>query len=105
MELGNHQLQVLPTRCCGEYLKSLETKLRCSRKPRRVRVITSSNRRYVFSLDITWGTWSYIPSCPREGKVTHELIEEINDDAPDPELELGLGAGPGEMGWGAGLRG
>jgi len=27
-QFGNHQLEVPPTRCCGEYLESLEIKFR-----------------------------------------------------------------------------
>ena len=48
---GNYS-KVLVTRCCGKHLKSL--KIKFSRFTQ-ARVIASSNRRYIFSLDITRG--------------------------------------------------
>ena len=55
IEFGNHQLEVVPTRCCGEHLESLEIKFRRVTQARKAGVITSSNRRYQFNLDATWG--------------------------------------------------
>jgi len=77
LEFGNHQLEVLPTRCCGEYLESLEIKFRWfTQAPRGVPI--SSNLHYLSNLDMTWGAWSYKSLRPQEDKGVHEWNEGIN---------------------------
>ena len=56
MKFWNHQLEVLPTRRCGEYVESLEIEFRLfTRGTKRARAITSSNRCYLSNLDIARG--------------------------------------------------
>jgi len=55
LEFGNHQLEAPRARCCGEYFEALKSNSGGSRKARGTRVLTSSNRRYLFRPDITRG--------------------------------------------------
>jgi len=51
LKFGSH-LKARSALCCGECLESLEIEFNKLRRPR---IITSSNRCYLFNLDITWG--------------------------------------------------
>ena len=85
----------------GEYLKNLEIEL--FTEARRARVITSSNRHYLFNLDIT-----------EIGRTNHHVLEKtkrhmngINGSTETVGREwvraLALGPGRGRLGFGPGL--
>ena len=74
IEVREPSARSAPNSLAWRYLESLQFKLTWFTQTSRARIVTSSNRRYLFNLDTTSGSRSYI-SRPREDKEAHKWNE------------------------------